>query len=195
MNYTLIMENRQQVSAYLAQNTRYLRDQKHFSQQQLADLAGIPRTTLTHLESGSGNPSLHNLIKLSAALGVGVEELLSRPRSGCVLIAAADVPVQQRSQGQVQVFELLPDKIKGIGIERLEFSPQAMMAGHPHLPGTKEYMTVIQGAVAVNVAGERHVVKAGAVLAFPGNQPHSYINAQAARSVAISVVIPVPAST
>lgn len=189
------MENVAQVSAYLAQNIRYIRAQKHFSQQQLADLAGIPRTTLTNLESGLGNPSLHNLIKLSAALGVGVEELLSRPRSGCVLIAAGDVPVQQRSQGQVQIYELLPDKIKGIGIERMEFSPQAMMAGHPHLPGSKEYMTVIQGEVAVYVAGEHHVVKAGAVLAFPGNQPHSYINTQVTPAVAISVVIPVPAST
>lgn len=195
MGYTLLMENVAQVSAYLAQNIRYIRVQKHFSQQQLADLAGIPRTTLTNLESGLGNPSLHNLIKLSAALGVGVEELLSRPRSGCVLIAAGDVPVQQRSQGQVQIYELLPDKIKGIGIERMEFSPQAMMAGHPHLPGSKEYMTVIQGEVAVYVAGEHHVVKAGAVLAFPGNQPHSYINTQVTPAVAISVVIPVPAST
>ena len=36
---------------------------------------------MTHIESGSGNPSLHNLIKVAAALQVSIEELLTRPRT------------------------------------------------------------------------------------------------------------------
>lgn len=188
------MEDISKTSAYLAENVRYLRGKKNFSQHQLAELAGIPRTTLTHMESGLGNPSLNNLVKISAALSVGVEELLSRPRSECVLIAAAEVPVQSRSHDRIRVYGLLPDKLKGIAIERMEFEPQTTMGGQPHLPGTKEYMTVMQGEVAVYVAGERFVVKQGDVLAFPGNQPHSYSNSQMAAAMAISVVIPVPAS-
>lgn len=186
------MEDESKIAAYLAQNIRYLRGQKRFSQLQLAELAGIPRTTLTCMESGQGNPALQNLVKVAVALGVGVEELLSQPRSACVLISSSDVPVQHRSQGQVRVYELLPDKWRGIGIERMEFEPRAMMGGTPHLPGTKEYMTVIQGEIAVYVEGSHHVTQPGDVLAFPGNQPHSYLNTQASLSVAISVVIPVP---
>jgi len=61
------------------------------------------------------------------------------------------------------------------------------------LPGTKEYLTVLEGEVSVYVAGNLYAVQAGDVLAFPGNQPHSYLNTQFAPAVAISVVIPVPA--
>ncbi|MGE3728505.1 MAG: XRE family transcriptional regulator [Candidatus Sericytochromatia bacterium] len=187
-------EPQSQVSSYLAQNLRYLRGKKNWSQQQLADLAELPRTTLTHIESGQGNPSLANLVKLSAALGVGVEELLSRPRSACQLIPAAEIPVRKRSQGRVKVFNLLPDSLKGIAIERLELAGEASMGGQPHLPGTKEYLLVLQGTVAVYVAGEHYPVHQGDVFAFPGNQAHSYSNPQSQPAVAISVVIPVPAT-
>lgn len=188
------MEDTLKTASYLAENLRYLRSQKHFSQQQLAELAGIPRTTLTSMESGQGNPSLNNLVRIAAALGMGVEELLSRPRSDSVLIPAADVPVQERNQGQMRIYSLLPDKLKGIAIERMEFAPRASMGGQPHLPGTKEYLTVLRGEVAVYVSGELFVVRQGDVLAFPGNQPHSYLNTQDKAALAMSVVIPIPAS-
>jgi XRE family transcriptional regulator, regulator of sulfur utilization len=180
-------------SSYLAQNIEELRTNKGLSQLQLARQADIPRSTLTNIESGLGNPSLNNLVRISLALGVSIEELLSRPRVACLLVKSEDVPVLNRSQGRVQLHKLLPDKIKGIEIDRMELAPEAIMGGHPHLDGTKEYLTVIQGEILVHVAGDRFTVKQGDVLAFPGNQKHSYRNTKKSTSVALSVVIPVPA--
>lgn len=161
---------------------------------QLAKQADIPRSTLTNIESGSGNPSLVNLVKISDALGVGIEELLSRHRNDCVLISSENVPMQNRGNSQVQLYKLLPERIKSIEIDRLEMSIGAVMGGHPHLSGTKEYLTVIQGEVTVHVAGDTYIVKKGDVLAFPGNQPHSYRNSGRTAAIAISVVIPIPIS-
>lgn len=186
------MDELGRVSQYLGFNIESLRAKAGLSQARLESKAQIPRSTLTNIESGQGNPSLTNLVKISNALGVGIEELLSRPRTECSLMAAADVQIQKRSGGQIQIHKLLPDKIKGLEIDRIEFAADAITGGHPHLEGTKEYLTVIQGEIAVHVAGERFQVKKGDVLAFPGNQPHSYRNMKAGVSIAISVVIPVP---
>lgn len=183
------------ISSYLALNIEKIRRKKNWSQLQLAMHANIPRSTITHVESGTGNPSLTNLVKISTALGVSIEELLSRPRSDCVLIPSLNVPTQSRASGQVVVYKLLPDRIKGIEIDRMEFSGGTSMGGHPHLAGTKEYFTVLQGEFVVHVAGDAHNVKAGDVLAFAGNQPHSYRNMHRGKSIAISVVIPVPLAT
>jgi transcriptional regulator with XRE-family HTH domain len=188
------MSENQNASRYLGLNIEKLRGKKNLSQQQLATQAGIPRSTLTNIESGSGNPSLTNLVKISDTLGVSIEELLSRPRTDCVLISSDKITVQSRSGDQVQVYKLLPERIKGIEIDRLEFLAGAVMGGHPHLNGTKEYLTVLQGEVVVHVSGNSYAVKKGDVLAFPGNQPHSYRNPGRTSSIAISVVIPVPAS-
>ena len=179
-------------SSYLAHNIEKLRTSKNLSQLQLARQANIPRSTLTNIESGVGNPSLNNLVKISSALGVSIEELLSRPRTDCQLIKSADIPILNRSQGRAQLHKLLPDKIKGIEMDRMVLEPEAIMGGHPHLDGTKEYLTVIQGEIMVHVAGDSFIVKQHDVLAFPGNQPHSYRNTKKTSSIAISMVIPVP---
>ena len=66
----------------------------------------------------------------------------------------------------------------------------AVMAGTPHLPGTREYFSCLEGAVAIFVAGDRYDLAAGDVLAFPGNVAHSYRNPDAAApAMGISVVI------
>jgi XRE family transcriptional regulator, regulator of sulfur utilization len=64
------------------------------------------------------------------------------------------------------------------------------MGGTPHLPGTREFFTCLDGRVALMVAGERYELAAGDVLAFPGNLPHSYQNLDAVRAArGISLVI------
>ena len=50
---------------------------------------------------------------------------------------------------------------------------------------------MLQGEVTVHVAGERFLVKRGAVLAFPGDQAHSYRNSGSGAAIAVSVVVPV----
>ena len=68
-------------SAHLTDNIRHLREVRGLSQAQIAKLAGIPRATWTHLESGAANPTLTVLVKVANALQVRLEELLSPARS------------------------------------------------------------------------------------------------------------------
>lgn len=185
------MSSADKVSQYLADNLIALRTKKGLSQQQLAELAEIPRSTLTNIESGSGNPSLHNLARISTALQISIEELLSRPRNECELIPSGQVQLERRSQGKVRIFKLIPDKVKGLDVDRMEIDVGATMGGQPHLVGAKEYFSVIQGEVTVAVAGDKYVVKKGDVLAFPGDQAHSYRNTGSQSAIAVSMIIPV----
>lgn len=178
------------VSANLADNVAALRRVENLSQRALAQRAGIPRSTLTHIESGAGNPSLENLTRLSTALGVGIEELLATPRSDVLLIPADRVPVKQRGAGRVRVHDLLPERVRGLHIERMELDPGGTMRGTPHVAGTREYLHVVEGAVTVLVSGELHAVNEGAVLAFRGDQSHSYMNRGRTPARALSVVVP-----
>ena len=189
------MTDSSHIAAYLADNIIALRKKNGLSQSSLSDKAGIPRSTLTHMESGSGNPSLANLCKLATALGVGIEELLSRPRGECQLLRAADVPVQLRAGGQISVHKLMPDKVRGIEIDRMDLRQGASMSGKPHLTGTKEYLVGLSGKVTVSVAGQHWEVRAGDVLAFPGDQKHGYRNAGRGSGEALSIVLPLPYPT
>ncbi len=186
------MDGLNAASRYLAINLLALRKKKGLSQNQLSERADIPRSTITHMESGEGNPSLTNLCKLAAALSISIEELLSRPRNECTLLKATKVPVLNRSSGKVRVHKLMPDAVRGIEIDKLEIQGNSSMSGRPHLLGSKEYLMTLTGEIIASVDGDDYTVGAGDVLAFPGDQRHGYRNRKSRPAVALSVVLPMP---
>ncbi|GJM10020.1 MAG: transcriptional regulator [Lysobacteraceae bacterium] len=180
------------IAEFLARNVTDARANRNLSQSQLAEQSGVPRSTITHIESGQGNPSVANLARIAAALGVGLDELVSEPRHEHLLIKAADVPTVVKSAGRVSVGKLLPDQIKGLEIDRMTWAPRAAMRGTPHVQGTKEYLHCLAGIVQVQVGSHRYTLEPGDVLAFAGDQRHSYLNAGDVEATAISVVVPLP---
>jgi transcriptional regulator with XRE-family HTH domain len=180
------------VSIFLAKNILDLRKKRNWSQKDLAEYAKVPRSTITYLESGEGNPSLQNLTRVAEALHVGVDELLSRPRNSTQLYGPRDFLIHKRGGGRASLTKLLPDRIQGIEMDRMDLAKGGtVFGGQPHLRGTKEYLYVLAGEITVSVAGESHVVGAGHLVAFEGDQPHSYRSTGAKDAEAISVVIPV----
>lgn len=63
------------------------------------------------------------------------------------------------------------------------------MAGVPHTPGTKEYLTCEKGKLQVVVAGEVYNLEAGDVVSFRGDQNHSYHNPYGKISVGYSFIV------
>ncbi len=183
------------LSAYLAENILVLRKKRNLSQHGLARLAEIPRSTLTYLESGQGNPSLSNLVKVATALNVSLEELLVVPRPKVRLTPFASLPQTKRGRAGAVIYELLPDPIPGMQMERMELAPQAFFGGIPHLAGTKEYFTCIQGEISITVSGEVFRLRQGDVLSFPGDSPHSYRNTVSQKALGFSVVVLAPQHT
>ena len=177
------------IAQNLASNLVSLRTQRQMSQLALAKLAGVPRSTIAHLESGSGNPSLSNLTRISGALHIRIEELLTAPRPKCLHINAKDVRGVKRSQGMATVYKLLPDPIAGMEIDRLEIEKGGRLGGIPHTAGTKEYLTCSRGEITVNVLGSKYVLEEGDVLAFPGDQAHAYFNTGTGKAIGFSVVV------
>lgn len=173
----------------LAKNLIALRERKGISQSTLAKLSGTTRASIALLESGSSNPTLEILLKISQGLKISIDELISSPRAECKHIKAADVPVDRRSKNGVTLRKLLPDKIPSTEMDELHLEPGATMTGSPHIEGTREYFTCISGQVSIGVLGEIHHLEKGDVLTFPGDKPHSYKNSGKTNAVGVSVVL------
>lgn len=183
------MDEPQSVALYLSRNLLALRHARSLTQEALAKASALPRSTVANLESGTGNPSLTVLLKVAGALGVPVDELLAPPRAKVRKWTAADVSTQSRGQG-VMLRPLVPEPTPDEMLSIMDFQPRATLRGTPHLPGTREYFTCLDGVVAITVDGNRFELERGAVLAFPGNVRHSYENPHATRTASgVSVVI------
>ena len=175
------------LSLNLAKNIRQLRGLRRLTQSQLAHTAGIPRPTLTHLESGSSNPTILVLTKLAASLQVSVEELIGVPRAECQLYRAAEL--SERRRGHVRMRRLLPDSIRNMDLDRMELPTGARMGGVPHRTGSREYLACESGCIILSVAGQDFELATGDVLVFRGDQRHSYHNRGTKTAVGYSVVM------
>ncbi len=175
------------IPARLGDNIRGLRESRGLTQDQMARLADLPRSTWASLESGGGNPTLSVLSRVAHALQVSLEELISSPRAEAALFPSGALPRQLRTG--VEVRKLLPDPIPGMELDRLALPPGTHMTGIPHTPGTREYLACEEGEIALAVAGERFTLRPGDVVAFRGDQRHSYHNVAARSAVGYSVVV------
>lgn len=177
----------------LAKNLRYVRERRGLTQARVAKLAGVPRSTLALVETGSGNPTLLVLARLAGALQVSIEELIAAPRSDAHVHRNGTLPVERRGKGKkAEVRTLLPDPIPGMQIDRLELEPGARMTGVPHPPGTREYLVCERGRMTLWAAGERYDLAFGDVVSYQGDQHHSYWNDGTVTAIGFSVVAIAP---
>ncbi len=171
----------------LGKNVKQLREARGFTQEQIAKVAGLPRATWSNLESGSANPTVSVLRKIANGLQVTIEELLTAPRAACEFYPKDKI--KQRTQGQANVRKLLPDPIPGMEMDRIEIPPGGRMPGVPHTPGTREYLACEAGEIVLVAAGERWELRAGDLVAFRGDQRHSYSNPGTKPAIGYSVVV------
>lgn len=182
--YVVVMDD---VATRLGRNMRTLREGRSLTQAQMAKMASLPRATWANLESGAANPTLAVLDRVANAFQVTIEELISAPRSEARHYPKASLTVKQR--GAVVIRKLLPDPIPGMELDRLELPPHAKMTGIPHTPGTREYLACETGEIILVASGEEYRLETGDVVAFRGDQRHSYLNPASRPAVAYSVVV------
>lgn len=181
-----LLDVRGDAAANLGRNIQELREARGLSQQQIAQIAGIPRATWANLESGAANPTLGVLVRVAQALQVRLEELIEPPRRAGRLYKVDSLPARKR--GAVSVRKLLPESIAGLELERMELPPGASMAGIPHTPGTREYLTCERGQIELSTGGSVWILEPGDVVVFRGDQKHGYRNPGTALTVAYSIV-------
>ena len=175
------------VSTRVGSNIRHLREARGLTQQQMARLAEIPRSTWANLESGEGNPTLSVLQAVAMALQVPIDELIVSDRGGGQFYPKAKIPALVRSG--VEVRHLLPDPIPGVLVDRMEFPPRSSLIGVPHTPGTREYLACEAGTLVLAAGGRKWDLRAGDVVTFRGDQRHSYTNPAGVKAIGYSVVM------
>ena len=69
------MPKRNGILAALGQNVRRAREAKEFTQEKLAEKAGLDPTYISGIERGLRNPGIKNVARLARALGLSTSDL------------------------------------------------------------------------------------------------------------------------
>lgn len=142
---------------------------------ELARRAGIAKSTLSQLESGSGNPSVETLWALSVALDVPFSRLVEPPRPRVQVIRAGEGPgiPSERSDYVATLLASCPPHARR-DLYLLSVQPGAARESDPHMPGVVEHVVLGAGRALVGVATEPVELAPGDYIAYPGDVAHVF---------------------
>lgn len=163
---------------------RAARQQLGLSLQQLAGRAEVSAAAIHKVERGDMVPTVTTLLKLAGALGHPITHFVDD--AGIV----APVAVHVRAAGRPAAPQDWASGTRGVDAAGLT-AAGGRLRGHavlgvvepdgcsgqirPPRPG-EELLLVLEGALVVDVAGERHRVEAGDTLHYPTDRPREWRN-------------------
>ncbi|MCI2420135.1 XRE family transcriptional regulator [Saccharopolyspora sp. K220] len=159
----------------IAASLRRERDRAGLTLTELAKRAGIAKSTLSQLESGTGNPSVETLWALGVALGVPFSRLVDPPTPQVRVIRAGQVPIV-RSEQSTYAAALLSSGQSGArrDLYVLELEPGGARHADAHIPGSVEHVVLTAGRLRVGPADNPVELGVGDYISFSGDVPHVY---------------------
>ena len=153
---------------------RRLRRGRGLTLEQLAREVGSSVAHLSRLESGGRQPSLEGLLRIAAALGVGVDELLAAPDEpgpGTV-VRGATSPFYEGDGFRFQ--PLIPEAgPEGLAAAKIVF-PADRTEGEYREHEGEEWIYVLAGRLRLTLGGQYTVLEPGDAAFFNGLLPHRW---------------------
>jgi transcriptional regulator with XRE-family HTH domain len=147
-------------AARLAGALRALRSRRSLSQTELAQLAGVSPSAISHAERGQSGLSLDTLLDLSARLNVTLDELLSGDDMRGTHLARRHDPSERSAS---TLLPLLDELGVGLRVFVARLPPRA--SGAPgELHKGVEAVTVASGLVQIELGDRRAALRAGEAL-------------------------------
>jgi transcriptional regulator with XRE-family HTH domain len=159
----------------------------------LSRIAGVSKSMLSQIEREKANPTIAITWRLANALGVGIGELLSsetREVETIRVVEAHETPTLPGNHAGYALRILGPMELAGkYEWYELTLAPGGELASQAHDPGTSEHVTVLHGALEVEVAGSVRKVRTGGTARYPADQNHALRNAGKTEAKALLVVV------
>lgn len=163
----------------LARRVGRLRRDHRLSFDELAARSGVSKGMVVQIEQGRANPSITILTRLAASLRVSVADLLREDEMDspaavrCVDASAAPVLWRGPRGGSATLL------VGSDGPDMLELwdwvlCPAEKYAAKAHPQATVELIRVLDGTLALEVAGATHLIAAGCCASLRPERPHTY---------------------
>ncbi|HZW12465.1 MAG TPA: XRE family transcriptional regulator [Noviherbaspirillum sp.] len=159
----------------------------------LSRAAGVSKSMLSQIEREKANPTIAVAWRLANALGIGIEELLAtndQEADAIHVLEPHETPTLPGNHAGYVLRILGPMDLAGkFEWYELTLGPNGALRSNPHDPGTVEHLTLLSGAMDVEVDGTTKKLKIGATARFQADKAHAILNPGKSEARALLVVI------
>lgn len=159
----------------------------------LSRAAGVSKSMLSQIEREKANPTIAVAWRLANALGIGIEELLAtnnQPAEAIHVLEPHETPTLPGNHAGYVLRILGPMDLAGkFEWYELTLAAGGVLKSSPHDPGTMEHLTLLSGAMDVEVEGKVKKLKTGATARYQADKAHAILNPGKTEAKALLVVI------
>lgn len=169
-----------------------LRGERGMTLDDLSRAAGVSKSMLSEIERNKANPTIAVAWRLTNALGVSLDYLFARQKAPEAIAVSGphDIPTLSGHDGKYQLRIWGPIELAGkFEWYELMLQPGGSLVSNAHEPGTREHLTVLQGAIEIEAAGATRRLKAADTARYVADEPHAIRNVGKAEARALLVVI------
>ena len=161
--------------AVIAASLQRERHRTGLSLAEVARRAGIAKSTLSQLESGTGNPSIETLWALSITLDVPFARLVDPPRSAVQVIRAGEGPVLASDQADylATILSSCPPNARR-DIYFVTSQPGSPRRSEPHMRGVVEHVVLSSGRARVGPVDDPVELRPGDYVDYPADEAHVF---------------------
>lgn len=151
------------------------RERKGLSLTEVSRRAGIAKSTLSQLESGSGNPSIETLWALCVTLDIPFAKLLEEQTNTTKVIRRGEgmkVVAEQANYQAILLASCPPSARRDIYF--LQVEPGSDRISNPHVSGAVEHLIVTKGRALVGLIQAPEELAEGDYICYPADQKHIF---------------------
>ncbi|WP_294532412.1 XRE family transcriptional regulator [uncultured Rhodoblastus sp.] len=180
------------LSGQLGKTVQRLRKAYNLSLSELSEQSGVAKSIISQIERNETNPTLATIWRLAQALDVTMERVLRERDDSPFIekISRGDTPILVSDDGKCRL--AITGWIKTVDwLQCYDFSaePGGVLESDAHQPGAVEQLSVIEGELQVEVAGETDFLRAGETLRYRADRPHLIRNGAETPARAVMICI------
>ncbi|WP_271128821.1 helix-turn-helix domain-containing protein [Dryocola clanedunensis] len=161
------------IATHLSAMLKALRQSRGWSLTQAAEKTGVSKAMLGQIERTESSPTVATLWKIATGFNVPFSVFLQDREQ-------PERPVYDPQNSDMVVVPLFPfDEQLRFDLFAISLAPGALSESSPHDVGVVEHVTVISGALDMQIEGEWQTLYAGEGVRFAGDIAHSYRNSRA----------------
>lgn len=156
-----------------------LRKAKNISLEKLSEASGVSKAMLSQVENGNVNPTVALMWKVTNGLGVSLQDIVG---NGDVshspkIIRRSQAPVLEDENGQwkIQIISTM-DMAETLELYLLEIKKAGAVKSKPHIHGTEEILTILEGKGAVALYDKTHDLNEYDSIMYKADADHTIIN-------------------
>jgi transcriptional regulator with XRE-family HTH domain len=163
------------LSGQLGKTVQRLRKAYNLSLSELAEQSGVAKSIISQIERNETNPTLATIWRLSQALDVSIERVLSAGDEEPFIekTTRGDTPVLFSDDGKVRlaIFGWIKT-VEWLQWYDVHAEPGGSLESEAHQRGSIECLSVISGELEVEVGGVVQQARAGETLRYRCDRPH-----------------------